>query len=348
MEKKYKISLIFGGKGMEHSVSVEGAEYAFSQIDRSILDPIIVYIKRSGEWVIPRTNATPRQLAEGKAESVCVGVDFGRKGLITVEGDFIEIDCALPLLHGDFGEDGTVQGTLRSVGIPFIGCDLVSGAICYDKTTVKTIAEELLIPTAKWRLLTTPDKQLAKSKIKNFLPYPVFIKPSRLGSSFGAALVKEENEFDKAYDTAYRLGEGRVIIEEAISIEAELECGYFGTDCKEMFTEVGEIRYNGDFYDYETKYSGKKSVHILPRSSVSEEIKSRIKEYSSLLCERIGIKGICRFDFFHSRDGRLLFNEINTMPGFTGSSLYPRMLIESGISVSSAITQLVTDTLPAN
>ena len=237
-----------------------------------------------------------------------------------------------------------MQGALECVGIPFVGCPTLPSAICYDKATTKAVAESLSIPTVPWRLLTAADIRSAKKEAESFMKYPFFLKPSGLGSSFGAAVIENAPDFDKSSERAYDLGGGRVLIEELVDIDAELECGYFATKCAELFTNVGEIRCNEGFYDYDTKYisDSAKTSSIAP---VSDEMNGRIKEFSRELGERIGIRGIARFDYFLTRDGRLLFNEINTIPGFTDTSLYPKMLEASGLDVKEALTELITDAI---
>lgn len=344
MNNKHNIALIFGGKGLEHSVSVKGAEYLYGKIDQQMYNVISVYVKRDGEWTISNKHASPTELAEEKIPMLSVSPSFagGKRGLITASGEFISISAAFPLLHGNFGEDGTVQGALECAAIPYVGCDALSSAICYDKAMAKTVAEALSIPTARWMLLTSPDPKAAREDAEKRFAYPLFIKPSGLGSSFGAAVINGREDFEKSYQKAHRLGGGRVLIEERVDIYAELECGYFGSECKELFTDAGEIRYENGFYDYDAKYNSG-SATVSPYASVDSKIKAKIKEFSLLLRERIGIRGIARFDYFLAKDGRLLFNEINTMPGFTASSLYPMMLEASGLEVKEAVSRLITD-----
>ncbi len=347
--RKYKIALLFGGMGLEHEVSVSGAEYAYGELDRELFEVMPVFISKGGEWFVgkDRERISPRLLSTEDTDRIQVFPAFfkGKSGLFAEKGEFIELDAAFPLLHGDFGEDGTPHGALSSARIPYIGCDGVASALCYDKIYTKVLSEQLGIPTAKWVFADKLSISEAKCLTSRKLSYPVFIKPARLGSSFGASGANTGDEFEPAYKIAAELGEGRVLIEERISIKAELECGLFKANNKELFTKIGEIAYTSDFYDYETKYNSEEKSSVTESILLEPVYGELIREYSKKLSDLIGIFGICRFDFFLSEDGQLYFNEINTLPGFTGTSLYPRLLEVSGICVRDALTELILDKL---
>ncbi len=349
--KKYKTALIFGGRGLEHEVSVEGAKYAIAKIDPDIFELLPIFIDKNGEWLILKNrNRSIEELIKADSEKVRVFPQGKAKGggITTEEGDFITVCCAFTLLHGDFGEDGTVGGALATANIPYIGTENAESAFCCDKIYTKLCAEHLGIATAKWTEATRLSSKEAKSRAEELLNYPMFIKPARLGSSFGAHAVYSESEFEKAYENAAKLGNGRILIEELVDISAELECGLFSTKSKELFTKIGEIRYSGDFYDYGTKYEDQGSCSVTADSPLEETLGDGIREYSRKLASLIGISGISRFDFFLTEDGRILFNEINTLPGFTHSSLYPRLLENSGLSVKTALTELLLDKISEN
>lgn len=340
MKKKPDILLIFGGMGKEHSVSVKGAQYLFSKIDRRLFEPIPVYIDREGRWFI--TDSVKESESRRKRTSVFPHLSKNRGGLLTDSGEFVTADCAFVLLHGDFGEDGTVSGALDSAKIPYVGCNTVASAVCYDKAVTKAVAASLKIPTAEWLTLTESDPERARAIAEKRLSYPMFVKPSGLGSSIGAGSAKDREEFLERYAEAYRLGE-KVLVERMVKVDRELECGYFAAKGKELFTDIGQIRYNSGFYDYETKYEGGAAVSF--PADIDSEIRDKIHRYSSLLVKEIGIRGICRLDYFLTSEGEILFNEINTMPGFTESSLYPRLIEGVGISVEDAVSLLIYDAL---
>jgi len=342
MEKR-RIALIFGGRGLERSVSVSGAEHLIKVIDRELFIPLLIFIDESGIWRLDKAKRDVSSFAaeaERLSETVFAYRDEGFSGLLTSQGEKIKIDCAIPLLHGDFGEDGTVQGTLETAGIPYVGCDTVSSAVCYDKIYTKALAESLKIPTAKWYAAINEEPNTARINVEMRLSYPMFIKPARLGSSFGASCVSSPDEFDAAYRTASDLGKKRVLIEERVDVERELECAFISIGDTDVFTPPGEISYTTPFYDYNTKYFSSFAA-VKAESEYGKEYRDAVIEYSRRLRDLTGIKGISRFDFFLSTDKRLLFNEINTFPGFTEASLYPKMLEVAGIPLKDALSGLI-------
>ncbi len=350
-QDKPTVLLLYGGRGCERAVSVEGSKYAFPLIDREKYTVIPTYIRADGQWLIPDDTEPSRgcadmgiieALAQGIADSISVAPAYidGRGGLISTE-KFIAADCALPLLHGDFGEDGIVQGALENARLPYVGCGVRTGALLCDKGYTKLIAEYLRIPVADWIYSKSAEGEMsAKRRAEARLSYPMFIKPACLGSSVGAARVCGEQEFCEAYRRAAALGES-VLIEECVDVEKELECAYFSAKGKEIFTELGEIRYDGGFYDYDSKYGSDSCATVSSASCVTEEMRKKVREIAGILCRFFGVRHLCRIDFFLSRDGRLLFNEINTFPGFTEGSLYPRLLQRSGVCPEELLNLLI-------
>ena len=308
-----KLALIYGGCGCESDVSVKGFEFVYP-ILRHKYDCLPVFIDKNGRWLV------------------------GDKRVFPIDGGFyfidshafVKVDSAFPLLHGDFGEDGIVQGTLDTAHIPYVGCDGRVGAICRDKSVVKAVAEDLGIPILPYVTLFRGDE------IPN-LDYPVFVKPASLGSSIGASLANNEQELKSSLEVAFGLC-NKIIIERLLIPKRELECGYFACKCKELFTDVGEILTDG-FYDYDKKY-GDFGAQAIPCAVVDTEINSKIKDYARRLVHRLGVRQICRVDFFLSGED-IYFNEINTMPGFTETSLYHMMLSEEGIDICDLLTELV-------
>lgn len=345
------VALLFGGRGAEHEVSIIGAKFVFPLIDREKYLPLAVYISRSGEWLISKdeNSASVEEIVSAKTELTPVYPTFKNGGgLLTAEGKFIPIYTAFPLLHGDFGEDGVVQGALECAGISYVGCGTHASAVTSDKAYTKILAEHLGIPTAKWILAngkSAEDIILARARAEGHVGYPMFIKPTRLGSSVGASPARTREEFDEAYIHAASLGNGAVLIEELISIEKELECAYFADKSKELFTNPGQISCGGEFYDYDTKYKSHSNAKVSESASVEDETVKKIKEYSKLLVKLLGIREIARIDYFLTRDGRIIFNEINTMPGFTSGSLYPRLLSSHGIPPEELVNRLILDSV---
>ena len=337
MNEKKNIALLYGGRGAEHDVSVCSAKSVLPFIDTSRFVPYPLLVKKDGSIVIcpPDTRED-----DGVAAELCQG------GIRTHDGT-VTLSAAFPLLHGDYGEDGVVQGWLISENIPIVGCGVSGGAVAADKAFTKLCAESLGIPTAEWILSVdgskTRGKDVSLRRAELSFGYPMFVKPAGLGSSFGASVAENREALSKAYDAAASAGDGRVIIEEKISVSAELECGYFAVNDKELFTKIGEISSKGRFYSFEEKYSSDSKFSVSTVSIHEAEYGQVIRSYARSLTELLGVRHLCRLDFFLSEDGRLLFNEINTMPGFTSGSLYPRMLESVGLSYAAAINLLLED-----
>ncbi len=343
--EKPSVALIFGGRGYEHSVSLGGAEYVFPLIDLQGYRKIPVFIKKDGTWVIPTLRDLPccirALIDEAIPTEECFPAYRNSAGGLQTESAFLPIASAFPLLHGDFGEDGVVQGALENANIPYVGCNTLTSAVTRDKCYVKLIARHLGIPTAKWVYVTEKCRERI-DEAESALGYPMFVKPARLGSSVGAGIARCRKELEKALEHALSVGSGRALVEELIDVEKELECGYFRVKRKELFTNIGEISFNGNFYDYETKYLSE-AARVSPRADLTEAETAKIHGYSSRLAGYLGLRGLSRIDFFRSEDGKIYFNEINTMPGFTETSLYPRLVSESGISPSELINRLIAD-----
>ncbi len=328
MTDKKRVALIYGGRGLEHSVSVSGAKDVLLLIDRERYEIYPIFIERDGSMHLC--------LSDGTCNTRVVPAFLDGRGVfLTDEGKRLPVDAALPLLHGDFGEDGSIQGLLTSCSIPFVGSDARASAICIDKAVTKAVAESLGIPTVPWRLITD-------GKSGDLPGYPLFVKPDGLGSSIGARPARSPEELDTAIAEATRLGGTRVLVEKLIYPIRELECAYFSAQGERTVTAPGEILCDG-FYSYEKKYSAH-SAKTAVSADLPKQISERIREYSDRLCRFIGVRHLARVDFFLSGD-ELYFNEINTMPGMTASSLYLRLLDSAGISPQEAVNRMISDAI---
>ena len=360
MKEKKTIALIFGGRGCEREVSRAGADFVFPLLKTDSCSPLPIFIEKSGKWL-----AAPDLRSENLPKDPGSSPEFrefypicqsGRGGISSQSGEFIEIDVAIPLLHGDFGEDGVVQGALDCAGIRYIGCDIHTGSLLMDKINTKIIAEFLGIEVAKFSFgikgspVFSPEN--AKKRAEELFGYPMFIKPARLGSSFGASAVYSESDFEESYKKAEAAGEGRVLIEELVDIDFEAECAYFKVKNKEIISNLAGISCTFGFYDHEKKY-------ITPHgTSIHNDIKElgygsdiyslheqRAKEQVKLLAEFFGVRHLSRFDFFITKSGKLIFNEINTFPGFTETSLYPKLIERCGLPIGEALKLMISDAL---
>lgn len=337
------VALIFGGRGYERGVSVKSAEYALSVIDRGKLRVFPIYIKDSGEWLTCYPSDGFTSLSELNKE-IFLSYRDGKGGML-IDCEFIPIDCAIPLLHGDLGEDGVVQGALENSRIPYIGCDTICGAVCADKAFTKAVAERLGIPVARYvcsRLFETAEELVPR--VERELGYPVFVKPTRLGSSIGASIARDPTQLRAALTRALELSP-HVLIEELLSVECELECAYFSANDTRIISDVGGIEYSSGFYDFGSKYEENSRTRVSEHANVSDSVIRRVRKYSESLCYALKIRHLCRLDFFLTKAGDIIFNEINTMPGFTASSLYPRLIERAGARVGDIFTLWVTDAM---
>lgn len=320
--RRTAVALIYGGRGREREVSIRGRNHVLPLIDADKYEIIEIYIDRDGRWLSPNGQVCPH----------------GGGFIHTESRKFTPIDCAIPLLHGDFGEDGRVQGALECASIPYVGCDVSAAAVCRDKVFVKTVARHIGIPTLPFILtLSNEGIDYAVRQAEEIFSYPMFIKPTSLGSSVGASAAESRRELISALTVAFTLSE-RVMIEPCLTDKRELECGYLGVKGKELFTNPGEILCEG-FYGYEEKYSSGQ-VALAIRAHISDTQCEAIREYSRRLVRALGVRDLCRVDFFLS-SGEIYFNEINTMPGFTDGSLYAKMIEAYGISEGALFGLLI-------
>lgn len=340
---KKTVALIFGGEGFEHRISEMSAANLYGIIDKARYEILPVGISIDGYWYIyrgPADKIISGDWAEDKENLIPAFPTKmnGASGFITNDG-IIPVDCAIPCLHGDCGEDGIIQGALTAGGIRYIGQSVCASAVTSDKIYAKLIAERLGIPTAKWSYSTSDDANEAKRFAEEKLSYPMFIKPANLGSSYGAAPVFSPDEFYAAYEEARRYGD-RILTEELIPFEYEIECAML-EDGEIRFSPGGRILSNGAFYDYESKYRPESSPKTEAFSGKDRETEEKITEYSAMLTDFIGLKHLSRIDFFVTKDKEIYFNEINTFPGMTKTSLYPRLTEDMGIRKDGFINLLL-------
>lgn len=262
----------------------------------------------------------------------------GASGLFDGETT-IPVDCAIPLLHGDFGEDGRIQGALDTAGIPFIGASTVAGALCIDKAFTKAVARELGIPVARGKSLPCGAKYGDALLAAKEIGFPVFVKPRRLGSSVGAGIARDGGELKEAFARAEPYGE--IMLEELIEQKRELEIGLLSLKDGLIISPVGEVVCGG-FYDFDKKYGSQTETRT--RADISLSVAEKIREYAQGLARAISLFGPMRIDFFLCGE-RLIFNEINTMPGFTADSLYPALMREAGIEGEALFDLLIGDAL---
>jgi D-alanine-D-alanine ligase len=350
MKKKLRVAILFGGKSAEHEISLISARNIVEAMDKQRYEVIAIGIDKQGRWHLDEGARLLRGDSASKVEfkdatnaaAVLPGdtatpmVRSSRAGFGGL-GSLGSIDAVLPILHGPFGEDGTVQGLLKLANLPFVGASVLGSAVGMDKDVMKRLLRDAKIPTPNFLAFARSDK-ISFVKVKKTLGMPLFVKPANLGSSVGISKVVKPAQFAAAVKEAFRY-DNKIVIEEFIA-GREIECSVLGNE-KPIASLPGEIVVNRDFYSYDAKYIDDKGARLeiparLPKQVVKNVRALALRAYKALCCEGMG-----RIDFFVQANGRVLVNEINTIPGFTKISMYPKMWEASGISYSKLIDRLI-------
>ncbi len=338
--KKLNVCVLFGGVSSEHSVSEVSASAVLDNIDRDKYEIFPVGITESGQWLLydgKVDDIRNHKWENGKTIPAVLSPDSNDKALVVFGEngtEKIRIDVVYPVLHGKNGEDGTVQGLCELADIPYAGSGVVGSAVCMDKCIAKILFEKAGIPQADWVEMKLGD-DIDIEGIESKLGYPCFIKPSSAGSSMGVTKASNREELENGVKLALE-HDYKVLIEEAIDAR-EVECGVMGNLEPVTADVLGEIMPAKEFYDFEAKYQDESSKLIIP-ANVSEDIAEKIKEYAKRAYRICECRGHSRVDFFiDRRDGRILLNEINTIPGFTPISMYPKVWEQSGVPMKDVI-----------
>ncbi len=353
-----RVALVFGGRSDEHAISCATAASVLRAIDRERYDVLPVGITREGRWVLVEDDAAALEIRDGRLPSVTdtgrvvvVPLGGGDRVLRVVEPDgsttaLGEIDVVFPLLHGPYGEDGTIQGLLEMADIRYVGCGVLSSAVMMDKHVMKVLFASAGLPVGPFTVITDLEwrrDRAACLDAANALRFPVFVKPARGGSSVGVVKVDHPEELEAAVEKA-RDHDPKVVVEEGIA-GREVECGVLqgrGTDPPRV-SEPGEVTVVGghEFYDFEAKYLDEGNVRITAPAEVSETVRARMREIATTAFEVAGCEGLARVDCFVTDGDEVLINEINTMPGFTPFSMYPLVWAASGLSYPELVDELV-------
>ncbi len=344
MEKK-KIAVLFGGQSSEHEVSCVSAATIISSIDTDKYDVILIGITKEGRWLKAESLEDVRTGAwrDSKINAV-LSPDAVHKGLLILEdgrAKVIQVDVVFPALHGLYGEDGTVQGLLELAGIPYVGCGVVASAVAMDKFFTKIIADTLHIRQAKYvpvRSYELKDMEQVIARIEREQSYPVFVKPSNAGSSCGVSRAADRDGLAAALKLAAQYDK-KILVEEAI-IGREVECAVLGGNDPKA-SEVGEILAAADFYDYDAKYNSPESRTVIA-PELPEGVREEIRRAAVEIFRAVDAFGLSRVDFFIEKDtNEVVFNEINTLPGFTAISMYPMLWEAMGISKRELVDRLI-------
>nr|WP_063856695.1 D-alanine--D-serine ligase VanG [Enterococcus faecalis]AAF71281.1 ligase [Enterococcus faecalis] len=340
-----KIAVIFGGNSTEYEVSLQSASAVFENINTNKFDIIPIGITRSGEWY-HYTGEKEKILNNTWFEDsknlcpVVVSQNRSVKGFLEIASDkyrIIKVDLVFPVLHGKNGENGTLQGIFELAGIPVVGCDTLSSALCMDKDRAHKLVSLAGISVPKSVTFKRFNEEAAMKEIEANLTYPLFIKPVRAGSSFGITKVIEKQELDAAIELAFE-HDTEVIVEETIN-GFEVGCAVLGID-ELIVGRVDEIELSSGFFDYTEKYTLKSSKIYMP-ARIDAEAEKRIQEAAVTIYKALGCSGFSRVDMFYTPSGEIVFNEVNTIPGFTSHSRYPNMMKGIGLSFSQMLDKLI-------
>ena len=345
--KKRCIGLIFGGYSNEHEVSISSAKTVFqafnSEINKQRFEVRAFYINKYGDWLdsdlsekilinqIDHNNIKKQEL-------------FNQGNLNFLDGiNFQDVDVWFPLLHGFNGEDGSIHGLIKFTNKPLVGCGILGSALGMDKIMTKRIFSNLKIPQVKY--LAFQNENLNDKEVKNRitseilrkLSFPIFVKPSNSGSSLGISKVKNESGILQALEKSWEI-DRRILVEEGLDVR-EIECGIIGHS-KLLTSEIGEVKYESDWYDYDSKYKLNNNITI--PAEIDSKITQAIKDIAVQSCRALNIFGYARIDFFLEKSSnKILLNEINTIPGFTKNSMFPMLWKASGLNIEQLVAKLV-------
>jgi D-alanine--(R)-lactate ligase len=333
------IGVIFGGCSEEHPISVKSAQEVAKHLDTEKYEPVYIGITKSGTWKLcdsPDTN-----WEDGRCRPAMLSPDRSVRGLLVLEQgryETIGLDVVFPVLHGKLGEDGAIQGLLELAGIPYVGCDVQSSALCMDKSLAYMVARSAGIATpAFWTV--TPGENLDPDRFT----YPVFVKPARSGSSFGVTKVSSRDELPGAVEAA-RQYDSKLLIEEAVA-GSEVGCAVLGNGTDLIAGELDQISLSHGFFrihqESEPERRSDNATVTVP-ADISAESRALVQETAKTLYRALGCRGLSRVDMFLEDDGNVVLNEVNTLPGMTAYSRYPRMMAAAGLSRAEVIDRLVS------
>lgn len=327
--------VLCGGQSPEHEISIRSTKNILAAIDRSKYEVTIIGITKDGSWRLIKEEELSDKIA---SQGIPVSILPGEKQCFISNGNKLpDFDAVFPVLHGPNGEDGTIQGLLKLLKLPFVGPGVLSSSLSMDKDVTKRLLRDIGLMVANWLTIQREDEVPTFDQVEAQLGSIVFVKPANMGSSVGVHRVTNAKEWNEAIKDAL-MYDRKVLVEQAIKGK-ELECAVLGNEQPEA-TGVGEVQ-SGDFYSYEEKYASESHAEVIIPARVDEKFlpalkQTAIKAYRALECE-----GMARVDMFLTEEGAILVNEVNTIPGFTSISMYPKLWEEAGLSYSALIDRLI-------
>ncbi len=346
MRNKTRVAILFGGRSAEHEVSIQSAKNVARALDKNKYELTLIGIDKKGKWYL---NEVSRFLLESQNPQL-LKLNEPKRAVALVQKDAPgqlvslhnnrpagKVDVVFPVLHGPYGEDGTVQGLLKLMGVPFVGAGVLGSALGMDKDAMKRLLNQAGIPTARFVVAHDPS-EITFEKAKKILGLPLFVKPANLGSSVGVRKARNKKEFRRAVKEAFGF-DRKILIEEYVQ-GREIECSVLGNE-NPIASLPGEVIPRHEFYSYDAKYIDPGGAELkipadLPKPIIKKVQKMAVQAFKTLCCE-----GMARVDFFLTKNSKLFVNEINTIPGFTSISMYPKLWEASGISYAELIDRLI-------
>ena len=363
VKKKLKVGILFGGKSAEHEISLLSAKNIYDALDRDKYEPLLIGIDKNGRWLLNDESRflldadDPRRIRLNPSSAAVALVPQSRGAISNLSASKKDpdkeqsmeraVDVIFPMLHGPFGEDGTVQGLLKLADIPFVGAGVLASAAGMDKDVFKRLLRDAGLPIAKFRTLRQGEKVPDFEELCAELGTPLFVKPVNMGSSVGISKIRSQKEYLSALEDAFQY-DTRVMVEEFIP-GRELECSVLGSSFGKLNSDsgveasaVGEVKPSHEFYSYDAKYIDENGAELTIPAQVSAETARRVQELAIAVFNTLCCEGLGRVDFFLKEDGSVIINEINTMPGFTRISMYPKLWEASGLSYTELLDRLIT------
>ena len=344
MVSKIRVGILFGGQSAEHEISLISAKSVINALP-SKYEPVLIGIDKTGKWLHVKTlsecSSDPKEICI-PSENTGIVIDIGKKknGIMTNTEKNIchDIDVLFPVLHGTNGEDGTMQGLLELMEIPFVGPSTLGSAVGMDKDICKRLLRDAGIAVSDWHTLRSTE-EINYESLEKELKYPMFVKPANAGSSVGVSKAKERNGLKEAIKHAFAF-DNKILIEQCIE-GREIECAVLGNFENMKASLAGEVIPHHEFYSYEAKYLDENGAGLEIPANISEETLKKIQEIAVKTCKVLECEGMARVDFFLTKEGKCIINEINTIPGFTNISMYPKLWEASGIPYSELLDKLI-------
>lgn len=351
MERKLRVGIIFGGRSGEHEISLLSARSIVDALDRGRYEPVLLGIDRDGRWrlhdaarALLETPGAPLHL-DPTAPSVAVSPGDSSAAMVTTGTAAPEVgslDVVFPVLHGTYGEDGTIQGLLEMADVPYVGSGVLGSAAGMDKDVAKRLLRSAGLPVVDWFVVRAHERRSAAEvarEVESRFGWPVFVKPANMGSSVGVSKARKAEDLTSALATAFRY-DTKVLIERGHAVR-ELECAVLGNDAPKA-SVVGEIIPTHDFYSYEAKYLDEGGAHLRIPATLTPGQSEEIRRMSIEAFTALELSGLARVDFFMDKtDGAIFVNEVNTLPGFTSISMYPKLWEASGLPYAELVDRLI-------